>query len=67
MEAIINACSRGQQHAFLSCLAMSVYNELTLKELSCIKMCKSTVRGKSRLKMFVVGGESESAFNTLHQ
>lgn len=36
-----------QQHAFLGCLAMSVYSELTLKEPSCIKMCTSTVRGKS--------------------
>ena len=37
----------GKKHTFLGCLATSGYNESALKELSCIRMCTSTVEGKS--------------------
>lgn len=37
----------GKKHTFLGFLAMSGNSELTLKDLSCIKMRTSTVRGKS--------------------
>ena len=37
----------GKKHTFLGCLATSGYNESTSKELSCIRMCTSTVEGKS--------------------
>lgn len=36
-----------KKHTFLGCLVMSGCGELTLKEWSCIKMCTSTVSGKS--------------------